>query len=354
MKILFIGPYPAGESPSQRYRLEHYLSFLTENNISFSYKTFINKSTWNILFKQGFLFRKVWGFGMGFLKRFFQLFTLFQYDYIYIHREATPVGPPFFEWVAAKIYRKKIIYDFDDAIWIPVTSSYNKGAAKLKNFGKVAKICRWSYKVSAGNQYLADFAKQYNPNTVIVPTVVDTKKVHNTIQDQQVEQVAIGWTGTFSTLKYLDILLPTLQALQEKYDFTFVVIADKDPVLPLKNYRFIKWNRENEAKDLLNFHIGVMPLYDDEISKGKCGFKAIQYMSLGMPAVVSPVGVNTLIVDDGVSGFICSAPDEWKIKLELLLTNQQLRSKMGSEANKKIEQYYSVQATEELFLKLFS
>jgi len=354
MRILFIAPYPAGESPSQRYRMEHYIPVLRDKNISFHYTTFIGKATWRVLFQQGHSLKKIWGFGLGFLKRFLQLLTLFRYDYIYIHREATPIGPPFFEWIAAKVFRKKIIYDFDDAIWIPFSSVNNKFGSRLKNFGKVAKICRWSYKISVGNEYLGDFARRYNSNVVVVPTVVNTSDVHNKLQDQKTSTPSIGWTGTFSTLKYLDIVLPVLQELQKRYPFTFIVIADKDPKLPLKHYRFIKWNRENEAADLLQFHIGLMPLYDDEISKGKCGFKAIQYMSLGIPAVVSPVGVNALIVEDSVSGFICDASIEWKNKLEFLLKDSEARTNFGIASRKKIQHSYSVISTTQLFLTLFS
>ena len=289
MRVLFLAPYPADESPSQRYRLEHYFSFLSAKGVQYDYKPFLNLSTWKVIFKPGHYFKKVAGILLGFCKRIFQLFLLGRYDFVYIHREATPLGPPFFEWIAAKLFRKKIIYDFDDAIWIPFTSAYNKRASSLKNFGKVAKICRWSYKISVGNEYLAAFARKYNTRVIVIPTVVNTETVHNRLQDQQTIKPSIGWTGTFSTLKYLDMVLPVLQDLQSSYEFSFIVIADKDPQLPLKNYQFIKWSRDKETDDLLNFHIGLMPLYDDEISKGKCGFKAIQYMSLGIPAIVSPV-----------------------------------------------------------------
>ena len=354
MRILFLGPYPSGESPSQRYRLEHYFSFLSAKGVQYDYKPFLSGSTWKILFKPGNYFRKAAGMLSGFSKRFFQLFLIGRYDFVYIHREATPVGPPFFEWAASRVFRKKIIYDFDDAIWIPFTSEYNKAASSLKSFSKVAKICRWSYKVSVGNEYLAAFALAYNANVIVVPTVVNTETVHNRLQDQQIQNPSIGWTGTFSTLKYLDMVLPVLQELQEQYPFNFIVIADKDPKLPLKNYQFIKWSRDNEADDLLNFHIGLMPLYNDEISKGKCGFKAIQYMSLGIPAVVSAVGVNIDIVDEGVNGFIADAPGEWKKKLAVLLTDTQLRAAMGRAARQKIEMKYSVTATTQLFFELFS
>ncbi|MBK8300798.1 MAG: glycosyltransferase [Chitinophagaceae bacterium] len=144
---------------------------------------------------------------------------------------------------------------------------------------------------------------------------MNTETVHNKVQKQESASPAVGWTGSFSTLMYLDIIVPVLRKLQEEIDFTFYVIADKDPGLALKNYKFIPWNKETEAEDLLNFHIGVMPLTDDEITRGKCGFKAIQYMALGMPALVSPVGVNVEIVSHSNDGFICNNLTEWEENL---------------------------------------
>jgi glycosyltransferase involved in cell wall biosynthesis len=183
-----------------------------------------------------------------------------------------------------------------------------------------------SYKVSVGNSFLADYARKYNRNTVIIPTVVNTDTVHGRLQDQSTSKPVIGWTGTFSTLKYLDIILPSLQRLQDKFDFVFIVIANKDPKLPLKNYRFIAWNKETESEDLLKLHIGLMPLYDDDLSRGKCGFKAIQYMALGIPAVVSPVGVNTAIVDNGLMDLY----DDPGLKRNWRAAPHRMRNKMGA------------------------
>lgn len=354
MKILFLAPYPVDESPSQRYRLEHYLKYLNKEGVKYSYQPFLSKAGWDIFFSKGKLLRKIAAVCGGFLRRWILMFRIGTYDFVYIHREAAPIGPPVFEWIIAKIYRKKIIYDYDDAIWVPVASEHNKMARHVKWFSKVGRICRMTYKVSAGNEYLATFARQYCKKVIVVPTVVDTENEHNTIQDQSVLNPVIGWTGTFSTLKYLDIIVPVMQRLQQKYDFTFVVIANKDPKLPLRNYRFILWNKKKEIADLLSMHIGVMPLYDGEIEKGKCGFKAIQYMALGIPAVVSPVGVNKDIVKNNQSGYVASSEEEWEEAIEKLLKDGNLRKKFGQESRKIIENNYSVKATSGLFKSLFS
>jgi glycosyltransferase involved in cell wall biosynthesis len=353
MKILFLAPYPEYESPSQRYRFEHYFDLLKDDGFSYSYVPFLSMSGWKIFFSKGNSLKKIFSVCGGFARRWLLIFNLRKYDFVYIHREAAPIGPPIFEWIIAKICKKKIIYDFDDAIWVPIASENNKLARYIKWFSKIATICRLSYKASAGNEYLANFARQFCKNVIVIPTVVNTEKTHNKIQNHLVDELVIGWTGTFSTLKYLDIIVPVLKRLQAKYDFLFLVIANKDPHLPLPRYRFIEWEKDTEVDDLLKMHIGVMPLYDSDIEKGKCGFKAIQYMSLGIPPVVSPVGVNKDIVLHGENGFIADSAEEWEIYLEKLITNTSLRNEIGLKARRTIEAKFSVKSTWQQFKKLF-
>jgi glycosyltransferase involved in cell wall biosynthesis len=352
VSVLFLVPSPQGISPGQRFRFEHYLPLLEKEGITFKVSPFLSMQGRKTLYRKGNIVRKVFALVEGFFRRGRDLFTVSRYSYIYIHRWAATAGPPIFEWLIAKVFRKKIIYDFDDAIWVR-ESAYNKQFIAIKFLGKIAKICKWAHAVTVGNVYLKEYAVKYNKNIFLLPTVVNTETGHNKIQEQNTANPAVGWTGSFSTLLYLDLLVPALQRLQEKIDFTFYVIADKDPELPLKNYCFIKWNKGTETEDLLKFHIGLMPLTDDEITKGKCGFKAIQYMALGMPALVSAVGVNTQIVDNGINGFICNSESDWEEKIELLLKDKSMRHKMGIEARKKIEINYSVKSTEQLFIGIF-
>ena len=353
MKILFLAPYPKYESPSQRYRFEHYLGELEKKGIAYNYIPFLSLKAWKIVFQPGHYFQKAISLLVAFAKRWALMFRLRSYTHVYIHREAAPIGPPVFEWIIKRLWKKKLIYDYDDAIWIPVTSEHNKMALRFKWFSKVATICRLADTVSAGNEFLADFARRYCKNVIVIPTVVETDSRHNARQNQETDKPAIGWTGTFSTLKYLDIVKPVLQELQAEIEFTFIVIANEDPKLPLKHYQFIPWNKETEISDLLKMHIGLMPLYDGDLEKGKCGFKAIQYMSLGIPAVVSAVGVNDKIVEDGVNGFVCHSQPEWKEKLRQLLLDKNLRAAFGAKARTKIENEYSVKSTSEKFVALF-
>lgn len=357
MKILFVVPYPIGQAPSQRFRFEQYFHILANQEIYYQVQSFWDEKTWAILYRPGQAWAKVFGMARGFCRRIALLFQLQPYDFVFIHREVSPIGPPIFEWLISKVFRKKIIYDFDDAIWLPNTSEVNNLVARLKWSDKVSKICQWAYKVSCGNAYLCQYARQYNASVVLNPTTIDTDYLHNRTNTEEPtsgQLPVIGWTGTHSTLPYLQELLPILRQLEQKLGFNFCVISNQAPDLTLQSLQFLPWKKDTEISDLLLFDIGVMPLTDDAWAKGKCGFKALQYMALGIPPLVSPVGVNTDIVNHGKDGFICDKPDEWQVALMELLTNEVLRKKIGKAARLKIESRYSVKSNTKNFLQLFT
>jgi glycosyltransferase involved in cell wall biosynthesis len=354
LKVLFIFPYPHGTAASQRFRFEQYLSILTQEGVSYTLAPFMDIQTWTILYKKGYTLQKLTGILKGYFRRINLLFQLSAYDFVFIHREASPIGPPVFEWLMAKVWRKKIVFDFDDAIWLPNTSVNNKVAARLKWHHKTASICRCAFKVSAGNAYLADYARKFTAHVVINPTTIDTVYMHKQLKKQDSYPFVIGWTGTHSTIQYLEEIIPVLQELEREHRFIFLVISDKAPTFKLDSLQYLPWNKETEIDDLLRMHIGIMPLTEDEWAKGKCGFKALQYMALGIPALVSPVGVNTDIVDHQINGYICSSAQDWKCHMGTLIQDNGLRKQMGIAARRKVEQHYSVQANCRNFLDFFT
>lgn len=353
MKVLFLIPAPLHISPSQRFRFEHYLDELENQHIYYSIESFWSRSVWNILFKKGHLFLKAFGLLKGLVRRFFMLFTLSGYNYIFIHREAAPIGPPVFEWFISRVFRKKIIYDFDDAIWLKWSSTANPYSSLIKCSWKVKYICQYSTIVSVGNQFLADFAKKYNRDVRVIPTVVDMQKVHKGLKDQSKSPLVVGWTGTFTNFYHIGKVSRVINELKKKYDFDYLIISDKDPELTDVSYIYKEWNLQTEITDLLSIHIGIMPLRDEKVGLGKCAFKAIQYMSLGIPPVVSPVGANREVVENRVTGFWAPTEHEWYDALEKLICNEELRIKMGLNAQNFISQNYSVKATTQRFLNLF-
>lgn len=352
-KVAFICPYPENTAPGQRFRVELFYDYLRER-IDFKPFHFLDAETNRILYKPGNYVKKIWGVLKGLFRRIAMLPALRKFEYVFIFRECTPIGPPIFEFIIAKILRKKIIYDFDDAIWMSNTTSENRVTKYIKFHSKVGMICKWAHVVSVGNDFLGDYARQFSNNVMLIPTVVDTERHHykrNTVRDN--DRLNIGWTGSHSSIRLLDPIIPILQKLQLKFDFNFILIANRNPKLSLKNYRFIPWNATTETIDLNLVDIGIMPLEDDKWCKGKCGFKAIQYMSLSIPAVISGVGVNEIIVDHGVNGFLCYDESDWEIYLEKLLTNPSLRDSFGEDARIKIESQYSLKAVLPNYFKLF-
>lgn len=401
-KILFLTPYPLGKAPSQRFRFEFFLDKLKEGRWKVDQQSFISEEGWQVLYKEGNQLKKLRAVLSGFVRRKLMLFRANRHDYIFIHRELTPFGPPIFEWFLAKVLRKKIIYDFDDAIWLNDGHDGNPLWTWLKWRSKIAMICRWSWKVSAGNEYLADYAKQFCKQVEVVPTVVDTERHsdtrtyltagrHSDLPDgrQAVGQSdgsdtwtskgeteahktdknlarsssklstiasqlpVVGWTGSHSTLFYLDMILPILQQLEKDHEFTFLVIANRDPKPEVKNYQFIRWSKENEVHDLSQIDIGIMPLEDTEWAKGKCGFKLIQYGAMGIPSIASPVGTNLHVIQENETGLFASSPKEWYEKLKKLLQDSRLRTEMGAKAREWIVKQYSVESLESKFLALF-
>ncbi len=356
VKILFLVPYPLKASPSQRFRFEQYFSILESKSYTYEVQSFLNSHNWQLFFKPGKAVLKAIALLNGFLKRCAMLFKAPAYDFIFIHREVTPIGPPVFEWLLIKILQKKIIYDFDDAIWLTDRAGESFFLKIGKWRSKVKSICRWSYKVSCGNDYLCQYALQFNRKVFNNPTTIDTVHLHNPafyLREKRENKINIGWTGSHSTLKYLHEVEEILRKIiSENNNINVVIIADKRPNISIP-YEFIPWNADSEIKDLLTIDIGIMPLPDDEWAKGKCGFKALQYMALDIPAVVSPVGVNTLIIDHNRNGFLASTKEEWYNHLNQLIHKEELRKKIGASGRKKVEEYYSVNANSRLFLSLF-
>ena len=343
-KILFLTPYPYDTAGSQRFRFEQYYTMLLREGFEVERKSFISNQTWDILYTNGAGLKKFFGTLVGFVNRTLTLFQMGYYDYVFIHREAAPIGPPLFEWWIAKIMKKKVIYDFDDS---------NMTVARWKWHMKVASICKWSYKVSVGNEFLAEFARKFSRSVFINPTTIDSENMHIPRHVSN-EIPVIGWTGTHSTLRYLREIIESLQILSNTHRFDFLVIADRKPSLEIPNLIYKPWSKETEVDDLNSIDIGVMPLENNEWAQGKCGFKALQFMAIEKPVLVSPVGVNASIVDHGVSGFHCSSKTEWVYNMKRLLDDRKLRIELGKEGRKTVVEKYSLESNKENFLSFFS
>ena len=343
LKLLALSPVPA-EGAGCRFRVMQYVPALEQAGFSVTVAPFFDAAFFDLVYKPGHYVEKFGAFVRQSVERLKLLMTRNRYDAFFVYREAYPFGPALFEALLSQAAGRPIVYDFDDAIFLNNSSEANQFASALKYPQKVAAIIKRSALVLAGNEYLATYARRYNPAVSVLPTCVDTDVfVPRRSPRPASEAPVVGWIGTPTTATYLKSLGPSLSRLASRHSFVLRVSGSGAPLefdgVTATNER---WSLANEVELFNTCDIGVYPLKDDEWAKGKCGFKAIQFMACGVPVVAAAVGVNTEIIQDGVNGFLASNEREWDDKLGRLLGDADLRCRLGAAGRKTIEQRYSL------------
>ncbi len=242
---------------------------------------------------------------------------------------------PFLPYLVERIFLKqhKYILNFDDNVW-------EKYAGKIFLSGKYDGLVRNASGIIVANDFLYEKVSKLNENIIKIPTVVDLDLYR--IETSKFDKFTLAWIGTPVTYMYLEKHAEILRMLAEKYDFELLVIARKSlgkRRIEGVNMRFENWSQEGEIELLLRSHVGIMPLTDDEFSKGKSAFKLIQYSASGLPVIASPIGENVNIVADGETGFLADSPDEWMEALGKLIDDKNLYSKMVKNTRKASENY---------------
>lgn len=339
MRILAIVPSLYDTSPGQRFRLEQWEPFLRRDGVEIEYAPFETAELREVLHRPGNVGAKVAAISKGFGRRRRDVEAAADFDAVYVFREAALLGPAWFE---GKIARSGVpmVFDFDDAVFVPYKSPSNGYLSYLKFPGKTAAICRQSAHVMAGNQFLADYALRVNENVTVIPTTIDTDKYRPSPPIEK-EIPIVGWSGSHSTAQHLDTVRDVLRDLAAKTKFKLRVIGAPEFKIDGVDVEAIPWSSETEVEDLRPIDVGIMPLPDDIWSKGKCGLKALQYMALGIPTIVSPVGVNSTIIEDGENGFIAGDHQTWIARLTELLESAELRRRLGEKACETVEERYS-------------
>jgi glycosyltransferase involved in cell wall biosynthesis len=346
IRVLALTPIPE-EGAGCRFRVSQYVPYLRTVGFDVTVSSFYTPEFFRLVYQRGRYVRKAASFAALTMRRLRELFTLSRYDLVLLYREAIPLGPPIIEWLVAR-RGLPIVYDFDDAIFLPNVSEANRAFAFLKNPGRVAQILRLSRRVVVGNEYLAAYARQHNSSVTVIPTAVDTERFVPRRVDSPAESrpLVVGWIGSPTTFPYLEALAPVLREVATRHEFVLKVSGAGRPVrFPGVTVEEAPWSMADEVRLFNTCDIGVYPLTDDEWSKGKCGFKAIQCLACGVPVVAAAVGVNRDIVEDGVNGFLASSAAEWVAKLERLLTDAPLRARMAAAGRRTIEERYSLQVT---------
>ncbi len=351
-KILFVGIHRPFRSASQRFRFEMYMDYFQSNGFQIEHLHIINEQDDKIFYKPGHYFEKL-KILLKSITKLWRYSSKKDYDIVFVQREAFMLGTAFFE----KRFKNhsKLIFDFDDAIWKMNVSEGNKSLSFLKNPSKTAEIIKIADLVFAGNNYLAEYALRYNPNVKVVPTTVDLEE-YQKIPCPNKDAILIGWIGSPTTIPYLDLVIPAFKILRQKYGskIQFRVVGDPNFKVNDLDIQSVAWKKEEEVKELSCFDIGVMPLTDDEWSKGKCGFKGLQYMAFQVATIMSPVGVNLEIIQDGENGYLASSTDEWVDKISLLIDNPELRQRVGQSGFNTVQQKYSKQVWQNRYIEYFN
>jgi glycosyltransferase involved in cell wall biosynthesis len=346
LRMLYLALWSPDRSPSQRYRIEPFLKFWRERGLDTTYDWVLNANDMAGFYgerlpaKAGVALKATVRRALGLA---WTAMNPARYDVIFIQRQAFFLGGAWSEWVASQ--RAPLVFDFDDAIWLPDISRGNRRYASLKNVEKLPSILRMASTVIAGNAYLADWARAHNPNVVVVPTCVDSNRyVPVTTPRPPGAPIIVGWSGSPSTIVHFELALPILARIRAKYRdrVRFKVVGDPEFRDDRLGIRGEAWRSDSEVAALQAMDIGIMPLPNDEWSKGKCGLKALTYMATGLPTLSSPVGVNTEIVRDGVNGFLPHSEDEWVDRMSQLIEDAELRQRLGAAGRRTVVEHYSV------------
>jgi glycosyltransferase involved in cell wall biosynthesis len=344
MRILALMPSLYDTSPGQRYRLEQWEPLLRERGVEITFEPFEDEELHALVYQQGRIGKKLQLVSRGLARRLSTINKARNYDLVYILREAALLGPAVFERLLYQ-QRTPFVFDFDDAIFVSYRSPSNGYLSYLKFASKTKTICRLASHVMVGNPYLAEYASKVNDNVTVIPTTIDTQKYQVRAVPRapgtELGPPVIGWTGSYSTVQHLDTLRGALKKLAEREQFRLRVIGTPAYECAPVQVEAMKWRADTELDDLNAIDIGVMPLPDDNWSKGKCGLKALQFMALGIPTICSPVGVNTDIIQDNENGFLAASEDEWVDKLSRLIRSAELRRRLGDAGRATVEQKYS-------------
>src|SRR5258708_2780042 len=348
MKVLALASYPT-EAAATRYRLAQFVAPLAGRGIELTIHPFINAKLFERLYKPGEWWRKVGGLVKSALLRLKELPAARNADVLLIQREAMIFGPPLIEWLTTRAAKRPMVLDLDDATYVSYTSpTYGGAGSALKWFGKTDDLIRVAAIGTGGNRCVAEYVESKGRGARIIPTVV-CAAVFRPAPRRDDDPVVLGWIGTHSTFPYLESIFPVLSELAKEYKFRLKIVgAGKAEVsIPGIEVENLPWQLEREVSDFQSIDIGLYPidasLYSGKWASGKSGFKAIQYMAVGIPYVATPVGGSAEIGEAGTTHFFATTGDEWRQALEILLSDVDRRRRMGAAGRLHAVEHYELQ-----------
>jgi glycosyltransferase involved in cell wall biosynthesis len=245
----------------------------------------------------------------------------------------------------ALIDGRALVLDVDDAVWLAQPGSHPLARLR-RDAGKLRWLASRADRVIAGNDYLAEWLAQHARDVTVVPSLVDTDRAPTRVHSDS-STIVLGWIGSPSTAPYLHAIGAPLQAFAASHPdltVTLMVVGGAAPAIPGVNVEQHRWSEERESVALAAMDIGLMPLPDNGWTQGKCAYKALQYMSAGVPVVADDVGLTATVVGDGIAGILVNAPADWDDALGRLAGSTALRRRMGEAGRERVESGFSVRA----------
>ena len=346
-KLLCLTVYPI-EGGSDRYRVCQFLPYLERGGYHTTVRPFATTWLFRAMQTRGRMPKKMLHAAFCAARRFLDLLSLNRYDLVMINREAFPFFTPWVE--RAVLWRQsRVVFNFDDAIYVGHKDTADLPHPllhRLKHSAGVSEVVRRSAHVIAGCETLAAYARQYNTSVSVIPTVVDLDQyTYVPRRAQEAAPITIGWWGSRSTSPYLAAVHGALRRLHAVHQgrVKFVFWGDSEYRTDLPSARVIPFSLQAEVEELGKVDIGIMPMPDTPWTRGKCAFKAIQYMARGIPTVVSPVGMSADVVQHGFNGFWAHNEEEWFLYLDELVKSEELRRRFSAAGRETVEQKYSLQ-----------
>lgn len=341
LRVMALVPHPPGGA-SGRYRVYQMRGPLARMGIDLEPRPFLGPEAFERLYQRGGAAPKAIDLLRGARGRWRDLAAARRYDVVLVHRELWPVLDPF---VLERLHRHQphIVYDLDDAVFLPNVSDANRRFAWLKPSDQPRRLAAEAVAVSAGNAWLADWAKRLRPHgaggVTVVPTSVDTRRW--TPGPASGGPLRLVWTGSHSTVQYLQTLRTVLESLARRHAFELHVMGAS---FRSGTIRVVEhdWSEAAERELVRSGRIGLSPLAREDWALGKCGLKLLLYMAAGLPAVASNVGVHREIVTSGEDGLLADDPGQFGEALERLILDGALRERLGRAARATVEARYAL------------
>ncbi|GIW99747.1 MAG: glycosyl transferase [Pirellulaceae bacterium] len=340
LRVLFLTRYPE-LGASSRYRVYQYLPYLEKHGIESEVQSFMDDDLYRLAFSHGQTLKKLVATARATIRRTAKIAAAQAYDVIVMQRELLPFGPPILER-SIKHRKTPLVFDYDDALFIAKPSRFNPIATALRSPRKIRTIFRISDLVLAGNDWLRDQARRYGANAITLEVAENTSRFLPRSRRSGDAPVTIGWLGSPSTVKYLNLVAPVLRQLAADFpQLRFIQMGGGDFTMHGVPWESREWSLGSEVEALHEFDIGLMPLPDEEWALGKSGGKARTYMAAGVVPVCSALGYNLQLIQHGKTGFLCTTLNQWKQTLNELIANAELRHNIGQQAQQEVKHRFA-------------